>query len=356
MRSCHKPVFFSRRVRARRRHLLQSACSQGMWLGCGQAAIPPLRPSEKRRDSGRNDTPTSGGDGGLAVRTQEDFLYGGRHEAGEKDRESQERTKAAVGVERRVIVDGRRTKEAEPHENRRPDVPTGPMLEESEREKKEGEKQRNVTMGARAEGTKNVAAIELTRRQEIERSGEEPDPSGAAYGMEEETSGVDAGMKDCCKEAQDERNAKNDVGVSGVRKSGNNFGVKNSIQECGNGENEADERARCADIEEGARGPDWGADENERSKSANQRGSWNEERVAGANVVMAASEKMAELMCQEDRHERQGEREAAQEASRMAIEERKGANKLIDRDGLIVRIGGGKLRAGGEASAQREKK
>jgi hypothetical protein len=33
----------------------------------------------------------------------------------------------------------------------------------------------------------------------------------------------------------------------------------------------------------------------------------------------------------------------------MAIEERKGANELIDRYGLIVRVGGGKLRAGGEA-------
>ena len=40
----------------------------------------------------------------------------------------------------------------------------------------------------------------------------------------------------------------------------------------------------------------------------------------------------------------------------MAIEERKGANELIERDGLIVRVGGGKLRAGGEASAEREKK
>jgi hypothetical protein len=53
-------------------------------------------------------------------------------------------------------------------------------------------------------------------------------------------------------------------------------------------------------------------------------------------MVMTTSEKMAELMRQKDRHECQGEWETAQEASRMAIEEREGANKLIDRDGLIV--------------------
>ncbi len=124
--------------------------------------------------------------------------------------------------------------------------------------------------------------------------------------------------------------------MSGVRKSRDNFGVKNSIQECGNGENEADEWSRCADIEEGARGADWRADENERSKSADQCRSGNEKRIAGANMVMTTSEKMAELMRQKDRHQCQGEREAAQQASRMAIEEREGANKLIDRDGLIV--------------------
>lgn len=211
-------------------------------------------------------------------------------------------------------------------------------------------------MGALAEGTKNVTAIELTRRQEIKRSGEEAHPSGAANGMEKEIADIDARMKERSKEAQDERNAEDDVGVGGIRESRDNLGVKNSEQECRNGENEADERSRCADIEEGARGPDWGADENERSKSANKCGSGNEKRIAGANMVMTTSEKMAELMCQEDRHECQGEREAAQEASRMAIEEREGANKLIDRDGLIVRVGGGKLCAGSEASAQREKK
>ena len=76
-----------------------------------------------------------------AGRAPKAFLDGRRHEAEEKDSESQERTKATVGVERRVIVDGCRAKETEAHENRRPDVPTRPMLEESEREKKEGKKQ-----------------------------------------------------------------------------------------------------------------------------------------------------------------------------------------------------------------------
>jgi hypothetical protein len=126
--------------------------------------------------------------------------------------------------------------------------------------------------------------------------------------------------------------------------------MESSINECRNGENEADKRTRCADIEEGACRTDRGSDENECSKGSDESGSGDEERIAGANMVMAAGEEMTKFMRQKNRHERQGEREAAQERSRMAIEERKGANELIDRDGLIVRVGGGKLRAGGEAS------
>ncbi len=174
------------------------------------------------------------------------------------------------------------------------------MLEESEREEKERKKQRDRTMSARTQRTQNVAAIELTGRQEIERSSEEPDPSGAAYRVEKEIADVDAGMKDRGKEVQDEGNAEDDVGVSGIRESWNNFGVENSKDERGNGENEADERAGCADIEEGARSPNGGSNENECAKSANQCGSGNEEWVAGANMVMAAGEKMAEFMRQKD--------------------------------------------------------
>jgi hypothetical protein len=85
------------------------------------------------------------------------------------------------------------------------------MLEETECDKNEGEEQRNRAMGARTEGAKNVAAIELACRQEIEGSREEPDPGGAADRMEEEAAGVDTGMKDGCEEAQDERNAEDDL-------------------------------------------------------------------------------------------------------------------------------------------------
>ena len=159
-------------------------------------------------------------------------------------------------------------------------------------------------MSARTQRTKDVAAIELARGQEIQRSGEEPDPGGAAYGMEKEIDGVYAGMKDGRKEMQEQWNAEDDVGMGGVRESGNNLGVENSVNQCGNGENEADQRARRADIEQGASGTDRRANKDKRAKGADESGSGNKEGVAGADMVMAAGEEMAKFMRQENRHER----------------------------------------------------
>ena len=116
------------------------------------------------------------------------------------------------------------------------------MLEEAEPDKKEREKQRNETMGTRAEGTKNVTAIQLTRRKKIERSREKSDPGGAAHGMEEKLARGDARMKNGGEEAEDQWNSEDDVGVSGIRESGDDLGMEDSIDERGNGKNKAHKR------------------------------------------------------------------------------------------------------------------
>ena len=211
-------------------------------------------------------------------------------------------------------------------------------------------------MGARAEGTKNVAAIQLTRRKEIQRSGEKSDPGGAANGMKEKIADGNAWMKYRCEETEDQWNSEDDVGAGGIRESGDKLGVEDSIDERGNGEKKAYERARRADVEQGTGGADGRADQDECTESANERGSGDEERVARANVMMAAGKKMAEFVRQKNEEESEREGEAAQEGGRMAIEERQGANKFIDRDGLVLVIGNGKLSAGGETGTEGKQK
>jgi hypothetical protein len=71
---------------------------------------------------------------------------------------------------------------------------------------------------------------------------------------------------------------------------------------------------------------------------------------------MAAGKKMTKFMRQKNEEKSQREGEAAKEGGRMAIEERQGTNKFIDRDGLVVVVGSGKLSAGSEASTEGKEK
>ena len=59
-------------------------------------------------------------------------------------------------------------------------------------------------MKASIERAQNVAAVQLGDRQEVERSSEEPNPGGAANGMQQEHAGANPWMKDGSEESQQE--------------------------------------------------------------------------------------------------------------------------------------------------------
>lgn len=126
--------------------------------------------------------------------------------------------------------------------------------------------------------------------------------------------------------------------------------------ERGNGEDKADEGAGGADVEERARGANRGTHQDEGAKSADERREGNEERIAGVDAMMAAGEKMAELMGQENGQESGREGQAGEKGYRIFVEKRESAEEFVERDGLIVSVGGGELRAGGEAGAQSKEK
>jgi|SRR6267143_1158302 hypothetical protein len=99
-----------------------------------------------------------------------------------------------------------------------------------------------------AEGTQDVAAVELGNGKKIERSGKKADPGGAANGMKQESTRRDAGAQDGGEETQEKWSAKGQVNFLDVIKAGNNFGMEHTVGECGNGENKADERTGSANV------------------------------------------------------------------------------------------------------------
>ncbi len=131
-------------------------------------------------------------------------VEGRGHETEEKDKKRKKRCPAAKRVERSGIVNGRDAKETHAEKEQSPNVPAFPEAEQSEREESHGKKQRHVMMKASIEGTQNVAAVQLGDRQEVERSSEEPNPGGAANGMQQEHAGANPWMKDGSEESQQE--------------------------------------------------------------------------------------------------------------------------------------------------------
>lgn len=160
-------------------------------------------------------------------------------------------------------------------------------------------------------------------------------------------------MEDGVQETKQKRSAVDDFGVGGVGEAGNEFGMEDAVEESGNGEDETDERAGSADIKQGAVSEDGGADQDESAERAVQIGERNEKGIGSANMVVAAGEKMAEFVGEENKEKSKCEREACGEAQWVLVEESKGAEKFIGGEGFVLRVGGGELGSSHEAGAER---
>ena len=211
-------------------------------------------------------------------------------------------------------------------------------------------------MQARIQRTKDVAAVELRDGQKIQRSSEQPYPSGAADGVKQNCRWGNAWLKPGCESPKQERNTEDKIDVRpiDVGKAGNDFGMENAVGQCGNGKDETHKRAGSADVKEGAGGSNRRANQNKRAKSANEGGKWDEKRIGGANVMMAAGEKVAQFMGEKNGEQGEGKGNTSGEARRMFVEKREGVDKIVIGSRLIVCVGDCELRAGDEAGAKSE--
>jgi len=107
-------------------------------------------------------------------------------------------------VEGDGVVDRGGAEEAEAEKKDGPDVPEAPAVgvaremaggEVAETEQESRNKPGGNAVNARADGAEDVAAVELSGGQEIERGDKEADPGGAADWGEQKEVRVDAGMK-----------------------------------------------------------------------------------------------------------------------------------------------------------------
>ncbi len=144
--------------------------------------------------------------------------------------------------------------------------------------------------------------------------------------------------------------------MASVVKARNNFGVEHAVRECGNRQNETHKRAGSTHVKERPRGANRRTNQNECAKCAHERRKGNKERIAGADVMMAAGEEVAELMGEKNGEQGERERQSGSEGSRMFIKKSEGVEELVERNGLIPHVGDGKLSSGDQAGAKSEKK
>jgi hypothetical protein len=279
---------------------------------------------------------------------------GGQHETEEEDDEREEGAEAANGVEWRWVVNRWDTKEAHTKKHGAPNVPGLPEMKQAQGDENKGHEKGGKPMQARANGTEDMAAVQLTDREQVHGSHEQTDPGGTADGRKEKRAGVNAGVHEGVEKPHQQRHAKGDIGVIEICEARHEFHMNDSVEKSRDGENEAHKRARSANIKEGAVGANGGADQNESAERANERWKGKEVRIAGANVMMAAGEEVTEFMGKKNGEQREGEGEARKESGRMLVEKFVGVDKLIERRGLILGVGIGELSAGGEAGAKRE--
>ncbi len=127
---------------------------------------------------------------------------GCQHEAEEEDEEREEGAEAANGIEWRWVVDGRDTKQAHTKKHGAPDVPGLPEMKQAQGDESKRYKKRGEAMQARANGTEDMAAIQLAHGEQVHRSHEQTDPCGAADGGKEKRAGVNAGMQEGVEKSQ----------------------------------------------------------------------------------------------------------------------------------------------------------
>lgn len=172
--------------------------------------------------------------------------------------------------------------------------------------------------------------------------------------MKKKCAGGNAGMQNGDEEAQKEWDAKGEVHILRVVQAGDNFGVQYTVDKRGNGKNKSDERARSADVKECAGRANRRTNQNECAESADERGERNEKRITGADVVMTTSEEVSEFVGEKNGEQSESERQTGGEGGRVLVKKPEGFDKLVQRNGLVLRIGDGELSASDEAGAKSE--
>ena len=235
-----------------------------------------------------------------------------------------------------AIVRNRRVAHAGHHEDERPEDPADPAEDAKNEERRDDEAMRDLVRG-RGECVDDVAAIELSGGDEVERGDEQAHPTGDEDGVRDEQEEGVAGVVEAFDHGLDEVDQQG--GLDAVQDLPRR--VFREVEADGDGEegdDEAGDGAGGSDDDEGGAGADAGPEADDGAEASAERGCGKQVGQGGVDGEGAASAVMAELMREEDGDESEREGQPGRDGGGVSEDPVKGKNVGVGAEGRLAKV------------------
>jgi len=127
------------------------------------------------------------------------------HEAEQKDNQGKDRAKPPLWVKLRRIIYGSDSQKTHDQQQRAPNVPAWPIIQQAKKKQPHRQEQRQGTVCTRAHRAQNVSAVELSTGQQVQCGREQSNPRRAAHRMQKQISRYHARPQNRDEQAHDQR-------------------------------------------------------------------------------------------------------------------------------------------------------
>src|SRR5438132_10263663 len=227
------------------------------------------------------------------------------HEGDDQDRDGDDADELPRRVETRQVVQRRRMPNPENQYQEPKEKPTGISWRRKDGQCEKGENRGpgDIELLLPEKRPRDVASVQLPRRQEVDRRHEQPDPTREGERMQgERTRKREEEGEEGEQDRRPDRLAYRVRRKGGRRGRQREAGQRDRDRDC-----ESDERSRHPDVQEGPPVRDGIPHADERTEGAEGRDRRQEERERRPDVVSLGDDVMAHLVASEDRKEGKGE-------------------------------------------------
>src|ERR1700735_1189988 len=237
-----------------------------------------------------------------------------RRKTKQKNDQCKHRPHAPVRIQRLPTIHQRRMAEA-PRKDQQQSSPQHPAIpkkispdsEQPHRERNSAHGNRNPPMQTAGQTIKDVPAIQLPSREQIQRRNKKSDPSRASNRMQKNISRTSVRAQNRNQQSHQRRISESKPRWNDRAHAGNDLRIRDRKNQRRNGENESDNRTREPHIKKRFARRNRRANPNERAESPKNCRRWNEIRIGGVDSIFAASEVMPKLMREKDAKQRERE-------------------------------------------------